>query len=270
MSSTELYAIRTADSIATNRHPTVSVIIPTLNEAANLPHVLPHIPPGVHEIIIVDGHSKDNTVEVARSLCPSARILQQEGRGKGAALRTGFRAATGDIIVMLDADGSTDAREIPRYVSMLLTGADFAKGTRFVQGGGSSDMTFIRKLGNWGLTTIVRVLFGESYSDLCYGYNAFWSWVVPILDMNAPGFEIETLMNIRVIKARLNIIEVPSFEYERIHGISNLNAVRDGLRILRTIVREWLDWKFAWVFDIASSFYPKTVEQPHLQPRDVK
>jgi glycosyltransferase involved in cell wall biosynthesis len=245
------------------------VVIPTLNEASNLPHVLPFIPTWVHEIIIVDGHSKDNTVEVAKRLCPSARILMQEGRGKGAALRTGFKSVTGDIIVMLDADGSTDPREIPRYVTTLLTGADYAKGTRFVQGGGSSDMTHIRRLGNWGLTTIVRVLFGESYSDLCYGYNAFWSWVVPILDMSAPGFEIETLMNIRVIKARLNIVEVPSFEHERIHGASNLNAMRDGLRIVRTIMREWADWRLAWLYAGNTQDEPVWIDSPHIQTGDL-
>lgn len=244
-----LFPIPVQNAVSEQTFPRVSVIIPTLNEAQNLPHVLGFIPEWVYEIIIVDGHSTDNTVEVAKSLCPEARILMQEGRGKGAALKMGFAEATGDIIVMLDADGSTDPREIPRFVGTLLSGADYAKGTRFAQGGGSSDMTWIRRLGNWGLTTIVRILFGQSYSDLCYGYNAFWSWVVPVIDVDAPGFEIETIMNIRVIKTRLNIVEVPSFEHERIYGLSNLNAVRDGIRILRTILREWIDWKLDWGFE---------------------
>ena len=246
MKSYGLFPILARNSFSEQSFPRVSVIIPTLNEAANLPHVLGYIPDWVYEIIIVDGHSTDNTVEVAKDLCPEARIIMQEGRGKGAALKMGFAAAAGEIIVMLDADGSTDPREIPRFVGTLVSGADYAKGTRFVQGGGSSDMTTIRRLGNWGLTTIVRLLFGHSYSDLCYGYNAFWSWVVPVIDVDAPGFEIETIMNIRVIKTRLNIVEVPSFEHERIYGLSNLNAVRDGLRIMRTILREWFDWKFNW------------------------
>ncbi len=249
MTTHKLFPIRTHKAFTEDNAPTVSVVIPTLNEASNLPHVLPYIPAWVDEIIIVDGHSTDDTVEVSRELCPSARILMQEGRGKGAALSTGFAAATGDIIVMLDADGSTDPREIPAFVGALLAGADYAKGTRFAQGGGSSDMTAIRRFGNWGLTMAVRTLFGQSFSDLCYGYNAFWVWVVPVIDVNAPGFEIETIMNIRVIKTRMRIAEVPSFEHERIHGLSNLNAVRDGVRILRTIIREWLDWKFPWAFE---------------------
>src|SRR5437868_14684742 len=110
-----------------NKKLSVSVVIPTLNEAENLPHVLPRIPDWVDEVLLVDGHSTDRTVEVARELRPDIRIMMQEGRGKGAALRTGFTAASGDLIVMLDADGSTDPAEIPAFVGALLAGADLAK-----------------------------------------------------------------------------------------------------------------------------------------------
>ncbi|HEY8601790.1 MAG TPA: glycosyltransferase family 2 protein, partial [Thermomicrobiales bacterium] len=140
--------------------PRVSVIVPTLNEEANLPHVLPSIPDWVHEVLVVDGHSVDDTVAVARALLPTVRIVMQEGRGKGAALRTGFRAVTGDIIVMLDADGSTAPEEIPLYVAALVAGADFVKGSRFMQGGGTSDMTLLRKLGNGAFVVLSRLLFG--------------------------------------------------------------------------------------------------------------
>jgi glycosyltransferase involved in cell wall biosynthesis len=162
----------------------------------------------------------------------------QEGPGKGTALRTGFAAATGEIIIMLDADGSTDPAEIPLFVGALLSGADFAKGSRFLQGGGTEDMPFYRKLGNWGFVQIVRLLFGGKYTDLCYGYNAFWKRVVPLLDLNCNGFEIETMMNIRALKAGLQITEVPSFEYARIHGTGKLKTIPDGWRVLKTIFRE--------------------------------
>jgi glycosyltransferase involved in cell wall biosynthesis len=219
------------------RH-TVSVVIPARNEAPNLPHVLPRIPTWVTEVILVDGNSVDDTVAMARSLMPEIRIIGQEGKGKGAALRTGFRAARGAIIVMLDADGSTNPEEIPLFVGALLAGADFAKGSRFLQGGGTADMTIIRKFGNLGLTWAVRALFGGNYSDLCYGYNAFWSHVLPRLALDGDGFEIETEMNIRALDANLKIFEVPSFESPRIHGLSNLRAIPDGWRVLKTIVRE--------------------------------
>jgi len=218
---------------------TLTVVIPAKNEADNLPMVLPRIPSWVHEVVLVDGYSTDNTAAVARALRPDIHVVTQQGKGKGAALRTGFAVATGDIIVMLDADGSTDPAEIPAFVGALLAGSDFAKGSRFLQGGGTSDMPMYRRLGNWGLTMLVKQLFGGQYSDLCYGYNAFWAHAVRKLNLDGDGFEIETEMNVRALRAGLKIAEVPSFEAERIHGTSNLRTIPDGFRVLRTILREW-------------------------------
>ena len=227
------------DADAINR-PSISVVIPTLDEAENLPHVLPAIPGYVDEVIIVDGRSTDDTVQVAKSLRPDVRIVYERTHGKGAALRAGFEAARGDIIVMMDADGSMNPAEIPSYVGALLAGADFAKGSRFLQGGGTSDMPLYRKLGNWGFVLAVRTLFGGSYSDLCYGYNAFWRDIVPQLALDGDGFEIETMMNIRVLREQIVVAEVPSFEAERIHGVGRLRTFPDGWRVLKCIVGEWL------------------------------
>ncbi|HVU09924.1 MAG TPA: glycosyltransferase family 2 protein [Phototrophicaceae bacterium] len=218
--------------------PKVSVVIPTLNEAKNLRYVLPYIPDWVYEIIIIDGHSTDDTIKVAHELCSKVVVVKTEKRGKGVALRAGFAAATGDVIIMLDADGSMSPLEIPLYVGALLCGMDYVKGSRFIQGGGTADMTAIRKLGNWVLTTVVCLLFGGGYSDLCYGYNAFWKRTLDALELDGEGFEIETLMNVRALRAGLKIAEVPSFESYRIYGDSNLSAIRDGWRILLTILRE--------------------------------
>jgi glycosyltransferase involved in cell wall biosynthesis len=219
--------------------PRVSVVMPALNEALNLPAVLAWMPP-IHELIIVDGHSSDGTREVALNLRPSARILMQQGRGKGDALRTGFAAATGDIIVMLDADGSTDPREIPRFVAALVDGADFVKGSRFLPNAGSADITPVRRVGAVLLTALVNLAFGTRYTDLCYGYNAFWRRCLQDIAVTCDGFEVETLLNIAVAKARLTVAEVPSMEGIRLNGESNLRVVRDGLRVLRTIIRERL------------------------------
>jgi glycosyltransferase involved in cell wall biosynthesis len=216
----------------------VSVVIPTLNEEKNLPHVLPLIPDWVNEIILVDGNSIDRTVEVARSINEEIRILLQNGKGKGDALITGFDAAKGDIIVMLDADGSTSPTEIPAFVGTLLAGADFAKGSRFLQGGGTSDMPLHRRLGNFAFVLLVRLLFGGAYTDLCYGYNAFWKKAIRKLNLSADGFEIETQMNVRALIAGLKVVEVPSFETSRLHGIAKLRAFKDGLRVLATIWNE--------------------------------
>ncbi len=233
--------------------PLVSVVIPTLNEARNLPHVFALLPADVFEVILVDGNSTDDTIAVARRLRPDVRVVRQTRRGKGNALACGFAVCRGDIIVMLDADGSTDPREIPEFVAALVAGADFAKGSRFVAGGGSTDITRIRRAGNQALNRLANVLNGTRYTDLCYGYNAFWRRCLPTLGL-APGpvvageagmrwgdgFEIETIINVRVARAGLSVAEVPSFERDRIFGESNLNAVRDGLRVLRTIAHERL------------------------------
>ena len=217
---------------------TVSVVIPAMNEEKNLPHVLPRVPKWVHEVLLVDGHSTDRTVEVAETLHAKVRVVQQKGRGKGAALQSGFAEATGDIVVMLDADGSTDPAEIPLFVGGLLSGADFVKGSRFLQGGGTADMPLYRRLGNWGFVVLVRLLFGGKYSDLCYGYNAFWRRVLPKLSLDGNGFEIETMMNVRALQAQLKVMEVPSFEAKRIYGTGHLKTIPDGLRVLRTIFTE--------------------------------
>ena len=230
----------------------VSVVIPARNEARNLPHVLDALPPGLHEVILVDGHSVDDTIEVARRIRPDIKIVHQGRRGKGNALACGFAEVTGDIIVTLDADGSADPDEIASFVAALASGADFAKGTRFSKGGSSRDITRLRRLGNAVLNGLVNRLFGTDYTDLCYGYNAFRAFLLPVLDLppvHSPGvqadamrwgdgFEIETLMNVRMAHAGVSITEVGSTERARLHGVSNLHAFPDGLRVLRTVLAE--------------------------------
>jgi Predicted xylanase/chitin deacetylase len=231
LTTLEMYAIDT-------HYPRISVIIPTRNEEKNLHHVLPFIPTNVYEVILVDGHSTDKTIEVARELLPNIRIIHQLRKGKGDALRIGFAACSGDIVVMIDADGSTDPREIPAFIDALLAGHDFAKGSRYISGGGSHDITFLRNLGNSALGTLVNVLFQTNYSDLCYGYNAFWRRCLEHITIDCDGFEVETQMNIRAQKAGLDIVEVPSMERPRLFGQSNLRTIRDGWRVLKMIAKE--------------------------------
>ncbi len=217
--------------------PTVSVLVPALNESANLPYVLPRIPAWVKEVILINGNSSDDTVKMTKIVRPDVKIIAQPGKGKGDALKAGFEAATGDIIIMLDADGSTDPAEIPRFCA-LLGGADFVKGSRFMQGGGTADMELHRKMGNWVFKVAVRLLYGGSFSDLCYGYMGFWRSALPLLNLDTDGFEVETLLSIRALRAKLKIAEVPSYEYRRLYGKSNLQAMPDGWRVIKTIIRE--------------------------------
>jgi glycosyltransferase involved in cell wall biosynthesis len=217
----------------------ISVVIPARNEAENLFHVLPYLANLIGEVILVDGRSTDDTAEVASLVLPSIRIIHQTSRGKGDALRLGFAACTGDIIVMLDADGSTDPRELPRFVEALRNGADFAKGSRFLPGGSSSDITLFRRMGVIFLNGVVNLCFQAKFTDFAYGYNAFWRRCLPQLEIDVEGFEIDAMLTVRALRAGLRVQEVPSNERNRIHGRSNLNSIRDGWAILRMTLREW-------------------------------
>jgi glycosyltransferase involved in cell wall biosynthesis len=216
----------------------VSVVIPTLNEERNVAWVLERLPDIVDEVILVDGRSTDDTVAVARATRPDIRVVLETTPGKGAALRAGFAAATGDYIVMIDADGSMDPAEILSFVEVLQSGCEFVKGSRFVDGGGTADMSLVRKLGNDALRTAVNVLYRTHFTDLCYGFIGFRRDRLDALHLDSQGFEIETEMVARAVIASLRIGEVASFEAERRNGESNLRAWRDGKRALATLLHE--------------------------------
>jgi glycosyltransferase involved in cell wall biosynthesis len=215
--------------------------MPTLNEARNLPYALWRLPECVTEVIVIDGRSSDDTVEVAKSIGDHVRVVLEPTRGKGAAMRRGCAEATGDIIVLLDADGSADGAEISRFVDVLVAGADFAKGSRFLPGGGSGDLTRIRRLGNLALTGVVNLFCQTRFTDLCYGYNAFWRDSLEFFEIDVEGFEVETRVMMMVAASGLTMVEVPSWEFDRVHGTSNLRAMGDGIRVLRTILNSTRD-----------------------------
>ena len=219
-----------------DRH--ISVVIPAKNEARNIGWVVERMPLLIDEIILVDGHSTDATIEVARALRPDIVVVQDDRPGKGAALRAGFAAATGDYVVMIDADGSMDPLEIPPFIELLDQGYDLVKGSRFMAGGGTADMTLLRALGNRGLLALANGLFGTSHTELCYGFAAFRRRAVAQLELTAVGFEIETQLFLRSIRSGLRVAEVPSFEAPRRTGTSNLHTFRDGRRVLQTILAE--------------------------------
>jgi hypothetical protein len=219
------------------RH-TVSLVVPAHNEARNIPWVFEQIPRCVDEVILVDGDSSDATLRMASQCLPAVRAVRQTGPGKGNALRTGFHAATGEYVVMMDADGSMSPGEIPHYLHFLDNGFDFVKGSRFMAGGGSLDLTRIRSLGNRALLAVVNRLYDARLTDLCYGYCAFRRSFLDELDLTSTGFEIEAEMIAHALRSGLRIAEVPSLELPRRNGRSHLHAVADGRRVLRTLIEE--------------------------------
>ncbi len=215
----------------------ITALICVLNEEKNLPYVLPKIPDWIDEVLLVDGHSVDKTIDVARSLRPGIRVLTQPGRGKGDALKYGFQNAKGDIIVTLDADGNTDPNDLPKFIDALLAGNDFAKGSRFLEGY-PPKMPMHRRLGNWVLVTTSNVLFRTHYTDICSGYNGFWKKSFEKVKLVNDGFEMEQEMNVKIRKAGLKIIEISCQDKGRLGGQSKVSTFKQGWKDLMIIIGE--------------------------------
>ena len=226
-----------------NQKGDVTVVVPTLNEEGNIGDAIGQLRyTGFSDILVVDGYSSDRTVELAKRL--GAFVVFQKGRGKGDALRHAFGLeGVGDRVVMMDADGSMDPKEIYSFLEPLAGGADVVKGSRFMRGGYSEDISLVRRLGNGFFVFLVNRLFGTGYTDLCYGYAVFKKDALRLLSpgLKSTGFEIETELFIKAKKLGLKVVEVPSVERARKNGNSNLRALRDGLRILTTIFQEALN-----------------------------
>ena len=218
--------------------PSITVLVCTLNEEKNLPHVLPKIPRWVDEILLVDGHSTDNTFEVAKEIRPEVKVLYQPDRGKGDALRYGIEQASGEIIVTLDADGQTNPEDIERFITPLLGGYDFAKGSRLACGR-PRNMPWRRWFGNKVIVNTCNVLYHTKFTDLCCGYNAFWK--TTFLKTNPwieNDWDYEPSIIARVLKDRLKIIEVSHGYRSRIDGQSKLPDWKQGLTAIKVLIRE--------------------------------
>ena len=245
----------------------VSVVIPALNEERNIGWVLGRLPDYVDEVIVVDGRSTDRTIEVALAIRPDARIVEEKRPGKGAALRAGLTQARGDHIVMLDADGSMEPGEIGRYLARLEEGFDVVKGSRFLPGGGTTDISRLRVVGNFALLSLANLLYGCRFTELCYGYMAFKKSVIPLLRLTAAGFEIETQIVTHALRAGFRIAEVPSFEAARRFGESNLRTFRDGSRVLHELLRARLGpWPSPAAGDTPASEQPEPLHVPLAAP----
>lgn len=214
----------------------LSIIIPTLNEEAGIGNVLAEATKLADEVIIVDGFSTDKTVEIAKKF-PNVRVFQIPGK-LGVALKYGFEQAKGDIVVIMDADGSHRVSEVPQAVKAIEDGAEVCMPSRFMPGGGSVDMPPVRVFGNWVFVKMVNLLYGSKYTDLNYGFRAFKKEIIPAVNIRCTGFEVITEMSIHAAKKKLKVVEVPSFEEARVGGVGKLHTVRDGWRVLKLILKE--------------------------------
>ncbi|MDE1851927.1 MAG: glycosyltransferase family 2 protein [Candidatus Micrarchaeota archaeon] len=217
--------------------PSVSIVIPTLNEEKNIGVLIKEIRRILEgrefDIIVVDGESADNTVKVAKRM--GAKVLFDK-IGKGSALIRGLKAAKGDIVVSMDADLSHEPRELVLLIAGVEAGYDICMGSRFISGGKTEDMTLLRRFGNWVFVSMVNLIFGAHYTDMCYGYRSFRKGVFQRLGLKEEGFGIETEINIKAVKRHLNTIEIPSTEKMRNAGEGKLRTFHDGYVILRTIL----------------------------------
>jgi len=210
----------------------ITIQIPTLNEEECISRLIKEIPEGVaDEILVVDAHSTDKTVEIAKSL--GARvILQPLKRGFGDAHKFGFKNAIGDVVVILNADGSQDPKDIPRMIEKIKQGNDLALCSRYLPSSSTDDDTLVRFVGNKFFTFFTNLLYHTKFSDSLYFFFAVRKDKVLNLDLKSDDFAICIELLVKAHKAGFKIAEIPCIERKRFAGKSKVNALIDGSKIL--------------------------------------
>jgi len=215
----------------------VSVIVITLNEVDCVPHVLAGIPKDiVDEILVVDGHSTDGTPERVRKL--GYKVIMQEKKGYGMAFIEGVQHAQGDILILMNGDGSQDPKYIPDFLKKIQEGYKVVFASRYLKGAGSADDTLLTLVGNKVFTFLTNLLCGTGISDSLFMYAAIERDVFKSIDLNYWNFEFCVAVPIRVHKKGYIFAEIPTFELKRLHGTKKVHAFFHGLRILWVIIRE--------------------------------
>lgn len=209
----------------------VSLIIPTLNEANCIGQVLKELPKDcLHEILIIDGHSTDGTAEIVKNL--GYRVITQEGKGFGDAFACGARHSTGDILILMDGDGSHNPADIPKLLAKYKEGYDYVMASRYLPESHSEDDTVVRSFGNWFFTKLVNLLHGLNVSDSLYLFTAIDRNLYELLDIRSKGFEYCMELVIKAHKMGARFAEIPSIERKRISDTPKTNAVVHGWHIL--------------------------------------
>lgn len=214
---------------------TVSILLPARNEEHGVAAVLSEIPyrelrrRGYKvDVVVVDGHSNDRTRQVAESW--GARVVLQEGRGKGMAVRSALPRCEGEVVVMIDADRTYPAWDVPAFLDRIEAGADVVLGTRMRGHIHRGAMSATHRFGNRGLSFLASVLHGRRVTDVCTGMWAFRKDAVLALDLTSREFEIEAELFARAVRARLVLEEIP-IDYRSRVGATKLGGVRDGVLI---------------------------------------
>jgi dolichol-phosphate mannosyltransferase len=233
---------RKMEYIRNNGNRTVSVLLPALNEEDGIGEVIDSLPrmeisnAGYDlDILVVDGHSKDRTIEIAKS--KGAKVVMQDGKGKGFGVRAGFTSVSSDYLVMMDADGTYPCEYIPTFLELLSNGADVVMGSRLLGSIAEGSMTSLNRAGNRLLSFMATALYGTKTTDLCTGMWGFTREAIDALELNSSGFEIESEMYAQSVKAGLSIHEVPIC-YSTREGETKLGSLRCGLRIALKLLRK--------------------------------
>lgn len=223
----------------------ISVMIPAYNEEKNIEDILARTEATLtalkfpYEIIVVDDGSTDGTSSLARR--KGAIVIKiRKNHGKGYALRKAFQRAAGDILITMDADGSHRPEEIPRLVTPLLNGADVATGARFNGEMQKGSTKRLHILGNTIFNLIIMILTRKSITDSQTGFRAFKKRVIDEIKLFSNGYEVETELTVKTLKNGFTVYEIPIAFEKRKNGISRVNPLFDGLRIMTTILKAYI------------------------------
>ena len=218
----------------------VSVVIPAKNEATTIRDIIKESKKYAFEVLVIDGNSQDATRKIAEE--EGAKVFQDSGTGKGKAVRLGIEKAQGDIIVLIDADGSHDARDIPKLVAPigLKDGVDMVIGSR---GKGGSDELHgdidkcIRLLGSIIINLLINLMWGQKLTDVQNGFRAIKASVAKSLNLKENITTIEQEMVMKSLKKGYRIGEIPSHEYERKHGTSAIVLKKVWFRYIYSLIK---------------------------------
>ena len=229
--------------------PRVSVVIPARNEAGNIASLFERTPEmgSGTELIFVEGHSKDDTyAAIERAIAENpkrlSKLLRQTGKGKGDAVRAGFAAATGDVLMILDADATMPPEDLPRFYDALLSGkGEFINGVRLVYPMEKQAMRFFNLIGNKFFSTAFSWLLGQSLKDTLCGTKVLWKSDYELLAKNRAYFgDFDPFGDFDLIfgaaKLNLKIVDMPIHYRERTYGETNIQRWRHGVLLLRMVM----------------------------------